>query len=87
MRWLFVLALSACAQTERIVEVKVPVEIARTPPVELIECTATLTPPLFDPPPEGKGALLPPEQIPIFQAFVATLYGCDAGWRAWATQP
>lgn len=83
MRWLAALLLAGCTPVERIVEVKVPVEVARVPPPELLNCTASITPPAFAPAPDG--ALLPAEQIPVLQAFVSALYGCHAGWSAWAT--
>lgn len=83
MRWLAALFLAGCAENVRVVEIKVPVEVARTPPDELLNCTSALPIPRFDPAPVG--ALLTDEQIPVLQSLIASLYGCDAGWRAWAT--
>jgi len=83
IRLLVVLLLVGCAERVRPVEVKVPVEVARTPPPELLSCTSGITPPLFEPTPGG--VRLEQTQVFVLQNMIARLYSCDAGWRAWAT--
>ena len=74
----------ACSGAPRVVEVKVPVEVSRRPPAELVGCTAGLPVPVFEA--AAGGALLPNKQIPVLQSLIDSLYRCDSGWRAWAKQ-
>ncbi len=71
---------------ERVVtqEVKVPVEVARTAPAEVLGCWGALPPPpaFLDAP---GGLLLPTGQITAFLASEAAQRRCDDAWRAWAT--
>lgn len=71
---------------ERVItqEVKVPVEVARTPPPEVLGCWAALPPaPRFQDAPGG--LLLPLDQVPVLEAAEAAQRRCDDAWRAWAT--
>lgn len=82
-----VLCGCASAPAPRIVvqRVEVPVPIQRTVPANLLDCASGAPLPVFQP--SNEGVVLPAAQIPVFQALVALLFGCDAAWRIWATAP
>lgn len=96
---LLVLALTGCASTcpipepeIRTIEVKVPVEVARTADPALAECRQGLPVPTFVERtaligigPETEWVLvLPPDQIAPFAGMVGGLVRCLDAWESWA---
>lgn len=82
--------LSACSWLPRRVEtvtVNVPVEVARTPPPELLACGAQLRAPFFvsstDP---AVSSCLMPEGERALTRMVDEMLTCIAAWRAWAEE-
>lgn len=78
----------AVTPAERVVTqtVNVPVEVARTPPPEVLGCWAALPPlPQFQDAPGG--LLLPVDQVPVLEVAEAAQLRCDDAWRAWAITP
>ncbi len=89
---LFCLLLSGCQScpsvtpAERVMtqSVDVPVQVARTPPPEVMGCWAALPPlPAFEDAPGG--LLLPTARIGALLMAEAAQRRCDDAWRAWAT--
>lgn len=66
-------------------KVDIPVPTARIPSNNLVQCTDNLIPPVFVV--SADQVVLPKEQIPVFQSFVALLIGCESAWRNWALSP
>lgn len=83
------LGLAACASAPprvQTVTVKVPVEVAREPPKELVECTADLRAPRFVAPAgPGVSSCLTQEGERDLTSLVDRILTCEAAWRAWAS--
>jgi hypothetical protein len=85
------LALSACSFLPTRVEtviVKVPVETARPPPPELLECVAKLEAPTFVPRADpAASSCLTPKAEQVLVRLVDRALTCNGGWKTWATTP
>lgn len=70
------------------ITVKVPVEVARTPPADLAKCTDNLEAPTFVAPADpAAAACLVPSGAKQLIELVDQALTCEAAWETWANDP